>query len=109
MLGEPSLVIEEAFMGDRLLVYDPVADTATTEGKQLRPVETLRAGRMGLVYSGHGSTEKFWPVFEETLQAMYEPKETHKLYKHSTWNPAPMEDMEELAAKVDYAIIGVGA
>jgi hypothetical protein len=103
------LAIEEALMREKLLVYDPVADTAATEGKPLRPVETLRAGKMGLVYSGHGSTEKFWPVFEETLQAMYEPVETHKLYKHSTWNPAPMEDMEELASKIDYAIIGVGA
>ena len=96
-------------MREKLLVYDPVADIAVTQGKALRPVETLRAGKMGLVYSGHGSTEKFWPVFEGALEAMYEPAETHKLYKHSTWNPAPMEDMEELASKVDYAIIGVGA
>ena len=96
-------------MGDGLLVYDPVAEIAVTEAKPLRPVETLRAGRMGLVYSGHGSTVKFWPVFEETLQAMYEPAAVHKFYKHSTWNPAPMSDMEELASKIDYAVIGVGA
>ena len=96
-------------MGDGLLVFDPVAEIAVTEAKPLRPVETLRAGRMGLVYSGHGSTVKFWPVFEETLQAMYEPAVVHKFYKHSTWNPAPMSDMEELASKIDYAVIGVGA
>ena len=96
-------------MSERLVFYDPVAEIAVTETRPVRPIETLRGGRMGLIWGGHGSTTKFWPVFEKTVQAMYEPKAVHKIYKHSTWNPAPKEDMEALAAKIDYAIIGIGA
>lgn len=96
-------------MSDKLVFYDPIAEIAVAETRLVRPIETLLGGRMGLIWGGHGSTAKFWPVFEETVQAMYEPGAVHKIYKHSTWNPAPKSDMEELASKIDYAIIGIGA
>ena len=96
-------------MAAKLVFYDPVADPEVKGARPLRPVETLRAGRMGLVWGGHGSTARFWPAFEDAVQSIYEPVALHKIYKHSTWNPAPMTDMDELASKIDYAIAGVGA
>jgi len=32
-----------------------------------------------------------------------------KLYKNSSWNPAPLPDVEDFAGKIDYAFVGVGA
>jgi len=32
-----------------------------------------------------------------------------KLYKKSSWNPAPLPDVEDFASKIDYAFVGVGA
>jgi hypothetical protein len=32
----------------------------------------------------------------------------HRLYKKSTWNVAAPEEIEELARKVDYVLVGVG-
>ena len=32
-----------------------------------------------------------------------------RLYKSSSWNPAPMPELENLASRIDYAFIGVGA
>ena len=93
----------------KLAFYDPVAEPEVKGAKPMRPVETLQVGRMGLVWGGHGSTAKFWPVFEEMVEGMYEPSAVQKLYKHSTWNPAPMTEMEDLASRIDYAIAGVGA
>ena len=32
-----------------------------------------------------------------------------RLYKKSSWNPAPLPDIESFAGKIDYAFVGVGA
>jgi len=49
---------------------------------------------------------------------IYEPREVHRVHKNdktdgrakgNTWIPAPLPVIEEIAAKIDYAILGVGA
>lgn len=91
-------------------VLDPVGALAKApEGRPIRTVEALEGRRLGLLWSKHAASVKFWPVLEEVLVERFKPTEIVRLYKQSTWNPAPAEDVEEFARKIDWAVIGVGA
>lgn len=90
-------------------VLDPTADTA--EARQRTPrrmLRSLRKARIGFVWGQHVSTTVFWPILEQTIEAMYEPVEVVRLYKSSTWNPAPQPALDEVLRRIDYAITGVG-
>jgi hypothetical protein len=90
-------------------VRDPRADINTPpEGKRVRRLESLAGTRMGLLWSQHASSEKFWPVFERVVEAELHPSEVHRLYKDSTWNVATPQQVEHLAHKVDFVLVGVG-
>ena len=92
-----------------LRVRDPRADINTPpEGKRIRRLESLAGTRMGLLWSQHASSEKFWPVFERVAEAALHPSQVHRLYKDSTWNVATPEQVAEFAQKVDFVLVGVG-
>jgi hypothetical protein len=92
-----------------LRVRDPRAEiNVPPQGKRLRRLETLAGARMGLVWSQHASSEKFWPVFERVVEAALHPSEVHRLYKDSTWNVATPRQVAELASEVDFVLVGVG-
>ena len=93
-----------------LRVLDPIADiNKPAEGKPLRGIQSLEGKKVGLLWGMHAGSMKFWPVFEEVVLAKFKPSEAVRLYKGSTWNPAALPEVENLARKVDYAFIGVGA
>jgi hypothetical protein len=95
--------------GMTLRVRDPRAEINTPpEGKRVRRLETLAGTRMGLLWSQHASSEKFWPVFERVVESKLHPAEVHRLYKDSTWNVATSDQVEALAHKVDFVLVGVG-
>ncbi len=90
-------------------VRNPLADIAThDEGQALKRLESLEGARLGLLWSQHASSAKFWPVLEEVAAEVYAPAEVHRLYKDSTWNVAPPHQVQEFAAKVDFVLVGVG-
>ena len=90
-------------------VLDPIADiNKPAEGKPFRRVQSLRGKRVGMLWGRHAASMKFWPVFEEVVVGKF-AGEAVRLYKGSTWNPAPMRELEDLAGKIDYALVGVGA
>jgi len=92
-----------------LRVRDPRADIATPpEGKRVRRLEALQGTRMGLLWSQHASSEKFWPVFERVAQMTFHPSTVQRLYKDSTWNVATVEQIETLSKNVDFVLVGVG-
>lgn len=92
-----------------LTVLDPLAEIAPApEGQALRPVDSLEGKRMGLLWSQHASSVKFWPVFERVVQEMFRPSSVHRLYKTSSWNVAPSEDIRALTRNVDFVFVGVG-
>lgn len=91
-------------------VLDPIAEiNKPAERKPFRRVQSLQGKRVGLLWGRHAASMKFWPVFEEVALEKFKPAEPVRLYKNSSWNPAPMPDLENLAGKIDYAFIGVGA
>ncbi len=90
-------------------VRSPLADVnAAPAGKPVRALAALEGGRMGLLWSQHASSVAFWPVFEAIATARFRPSEIRRLYKTSTWNVAPAEDIRTLAEQVDYVFVGVG-
>ncbi|MBI1733941.1 MAG: hypothetical protein HYR51_02095 [Candidatus Rokubacteria bacterium] len=90
-------------------VRSPLADiNEAPRGKTVRGLAALEGRRMGLLWGQHASSVKFWPVFEKVAEARFRPSEIHRVYKASTWNVAPAEDIEALAGKVDYVVVGVG-
>ena len=92
-----------------LRVLDPIAEiNKPAERKPVRSVQSLQGKRVGLLWGRHAASMKFWPVFEAVALEKF-AAEPVRLYKSSSWNPAPMSDLENLAGKIDYAFIGVGA
>jgi hypothetical protein len=92
-----------------LRVLDPIAEiNKPADRKPVRSVQSLQGKRVGLLWGRHAASMKFWPVFEEVALKKF-AAEPVRLYKNSSWNPAPMPDLENLASKIDYAFIGVGA
>ena len=90
-------------------VLDPIADiNKPAHRKPVRSLQSLQGKRAGLLWGGHAASVKFWPVFEEVVLKKFSA-EPVRLYKKSSWNPAPLPDLEALAGKIDYALIGVGA
>lgn len=92
-----------------LRILEPTAEiNKPGDRKTMRRVQSLSGKRVGLLWGRHAASVKFWPVFEEVVIERF-GGEPVRLYKNSSWNPAPLEDVEDLAGKVDYALIGVGA
>ena len=92
-----------------LRVLDPLAEINKPGArKPVRRVQSLQGKRVGLLWGGHAATVKFWPVLEEVVMKKFGAQPV-RLYKNSSWNPAPVADVEDLAGKIDYAFVGVGA
>ena len=92
-----------------LRVRSPLAEINTPpEGKRIRRLETVTGTRVGLLWSQHASSEKFWPVFERVVEATLHPSQVRRLYKDSTWNVATPEQVADLARQVDYVFVGDG-
>ena len=92
-----------------LRIRDPRADINTPpEGRRIRTLEVVEGTRVGLLWSQHASSEKFWPVLEQVVEQRFHPSQIHRFYKHSTWNVATPDEVADFASKVDYALVGVG-
>ncbi|HEY1291606.1 MAG TPA: hypothetical protein VGJ60_00820 [Chloroflexota bacterium] len=92
-----------------LRVRSPLAEiNVPPEGRRIRRLETVTGTRVGLLWSQHASSEKFWPVFERVVEATLHPAQVRRLYKDSTWNVATPQQVAELAKQVDYVFVGVG-
>lgn len=92
-----------------LRVRDPLADiNKAATGKTFRALHSLEGKRMGLLWSQHASSVKFWPVLEKVAERRFRPSEVHRLYKQSTWNVVAPAELAEFVRKVDYVVVGVG-
>jgi hypothetical protein len=99
-------------------VLDPVGIAQKSSRKAIERVANLEGRRVGFIWGMHELSTKFWPVLEEEAIAAFNPTDVHRVHKNdktdgrakgNTWLPAPLPVIEEAAAKVDYALLGVGA
>lgn len=65
--------------------------------------------RVGIIWNQYQTTRNFWPRFEAALESECRPAAVTKAYKSNTWMPLEPERFAELAASVDYLVVGVGA
>jgi hypothetical protein len=92
-----------------LRVRDPRADiNKPPSGRRVRTLEVVEGTRVGLLWSQHASSERFWPVFERIVAERFHPAELHRFYKRSTWNVATPDEVADFVSKIDYAFVGVG-
>ena len=97
-----------------LTILSPLGEIETPpqrskSGPTLAPLASLEGARMGLLWNQHASTVVFWPVLDAVAAKSFRVRDVQRVNKISTWNPASPETIEELASKVDYVLVGVGA
>lgn len=90
-------------------MLDPVAEVETLVREKERALERLDGRKVGYVFNQHVTALAFWRELEREVGARLSPASVHPLYKVNTWAPAPKTDLDQLAAEVDFALVGVGA
>ena len=65
--------------------------------------------RVGFIWNQYQTTRNFWPRLERAIEAVCKPPAVERAYKSNTWMPLEKEKFEDIAASVDYLVIGVGA
>ncbi len=91
-------------------VRSPLAEiNKAPQGRPVRALPSIEGRRMGLLWSQHAATVRFWPVLEKVAEARFQPSEVHRLYKTSTWNVATPGEIDGFVRQVDYVLVGVGA
>lgn len=99
------------------VVLSPVGAPAKLGRRQLRKLDTPSRKRVAFLWGMHGNSLKFWPVFEQHVEELYQPSDVYRHYKKeangqfmgNTWIPAPLEVIKEITEKVDFGVCGVGA
>ncbi|MDR5709874.1 MAG: hypothetical protein QN172_11140 [Armatimonadota bacterium] len=91
------------------VLVDPTGGTAqTTKSPAPRIRSDLQGARVGLVDNGKRNAEAFLRALGELLQVRFGVQELHLRRKPNASLPAPPELVEDLLARCDVVIAGVG-
>ena len=90
-------------------LVSPVGYPRVQEQAQRRSLKTPVGRRLGYIWNQYQTTRNFWPRLESAVEALCMPPAVQRAYKSNTWTPLEPARFTELAAAVDYLVIGVGA
>lgn len=90
-------------------LISPVGHPRIEVEAQRRALATPVGRRVGFIWNQYQTTRNFWPRFESAFEALSKPPAVERAYKSNTWTPLDKARFDELAAAVDYLVIGVGA
>lgn len=90
-------------------LISPVGYPRIEEQAQRRSLDTPVGRRLGFIWNQYQTTRNFWPRLERAVEALCKPPVAQRAYKSNTWMPLDDSQFGELAAAVDYLVIGVGA
>lgn len=90
-------------------LISPVGYPRVEEQARRRALDTPVGRRLGYIWNQYQTTRNFWPRLERAVELLCKPPEVHRAYKSNTWMPLESGQFSELAASVDYLVIGVGA
>lgn len=90
-------------------LISPVGYPRIEEQARRRSLDTPVGRRVGFIWNQYQTTRNFWPRFESAFEALCKPPAVERAYKSNTWTPLDKTRFDELAAAVDYLVIGVGA
>ena len=74
-----------------------------------RALDTPIGKRVGFIWNQYPVTRNFWPRLERAIESLCKPPSVQRAYKSNTWTPLEKPKFEEIAASVDYLVVGVGA
>lgn len=74
-----------------------------------RSLDTTVGRRVGFIWNQYSVTRGFWPRLERELEGLCKPAKIERAYKSNTWAPLEAAKFKQIAAAVDYLVVGVGA
>ncbi len=92
-----------------LELVDPVGYPRIQTQAERRALDTPVGRRVGFIWNQYPVTRGFWPHFERELEGLCQPLKVERAYKSNTWAPLEAEKFKQIAAAVDYLVVGVGA
>jgi hypothetical protein len=95
--------------GNVLELISPVGHARIEGQATRRSLETPVGRRVGFIWNQYQATRHFWPRLERAVEELCKPTAVRRAYKSNTWTPLDKTQFSELAAAVDYLVIGVGA
>ncbi|MNC88073.1 hypothetical protein D3C83_38550 [compost metagenome] len=90
-------------------LISPIGHPRIEAQARLRRMDTPVGRRLGYIWNQYQTTRNFWPRLERAVEALCKPPVARRAYKSNTWTPLDPAQFGELAAAVDYLVIGVGA
>jgi hypothetical protein len=90
-------------------LISPLGFPRVEEQAQRRSLGTPVGRRLGFIWNQYQTTRNFWPRLERAVEAACRPALVRRAYKANTWTPLDKAAFGELAATVDYLVVGVGA
>ncbi|MFH1485413.1 MAG: hypothetical protein ABIH46_05015 [Chloroflexota bacterium] len=92
------------------VLLDPVGEAEVARPIKVSPrVADVNRKAMGLLFDGHYAAIYFWEAFEKKLRAKHNFTSLISKVKDSAGGGAPKELVDEIAAKSDVVVVGVGA
>ncbi len=92
-----------------LELVSPIGYPRMQSQAQRRSLETPVGRRVGFIWNQYPVTKGFWERFESAFEELSSPLAVERAYKNNTWAPLDAKKFEQVAAAVDYFIVGVGA
>ena len=92
-----------------LELISPLGHPRIEAQAQRRSLDTPVGRRVGFIWNQYQATRHFWPRLERAVEELCKPSMVQRAYKSNTWTPLDKTQFNEIAASVDYLVIGVGA
>jgi len=92
-----------------IAIYNPVGEVAQSESANAVRMGALAGKRVGLVCNHHPAIVELWAELEKGIERDWQPSFTKRVAKPNISKPQTKEQLAQLAAEVDYVLVGVGA
>ena len=92
-----------------LELVSPLGHPRIQSQAQRRALDTPVGRRVGFIWNQYPVTAGFWHRFERAFEEQGKPAGITRAYKNNTWAPLEPAKFKEVAAEVDYFVVGVGA
>lgn len=92
-----------------LRVFSPVGEIAPLVETGVTRLAALHGRRAGFVFNHHPACVELWQQLEAEIERAHAPPLIRRIAKPNISVPQPRAQLAELAAEVDYALVGVGA
>jgi hypothetical protein len=90
-------------------VFNPVGEVAQSKVKHPVGLSSMEGKRVGFVCNHHPAITELWAHLEKNIERDLQPSAVRRVDKNNISMPQPAAELAQLAAAVDYVVVGVGA